>query len=66
MGAKWRIKSSPVTIDGQRQWVWRAISPSINIISQLFIGEFLFRDQPAALAYVLEQIEAGALAEATA
>jgi hypothetical protein len=66
MGAKWKIVSSPVVVDGSRQWVWRAISPSSSLFSQIFIDEFLFRDQPAALIYVLDQIETTALAEATA
>ena len=68
MRAKWKIKSSTVTIDGRRQWVWFARAPWPN--STLI--PLLFRSQPAALAFVDKQIaidheiEAGAVTEATA
>jgi len=62
MRAKWKIKSIPLLVNGDRiRWIWTAVAPSSR---EVFASKFA--SQPEALDYVNEQIEAGVLAEATA
>lgn len=66
MDAKWRVRS--LRVKGQNRWLWRAIGPqSVDaIVPSLSMETFLFRTQPAALAYALQQIEESLIVEATA
>jgi hypothetical protein len=62
MGAKWKIKAIPLPVDVEQfRWIWTAVAPSSRDVFAI-----KFASQPEALDYVNEQLEAGALAEATA
>ncbi|MGV8912214.1 MAG: hypothetical protein ACOH14_06300 [Rhodoglobus sp.] len=62
MGAKWRIKKVPLPVaGGQIRSVWIAFAPTSRDVF-----ENKFASQPEALEYVNDQLNAGALAEATA
>lgn len=64
MGAKWKIKAFPTPVVGQPivGWLWIAVGPSLRGgVEHMIVGSWA-----EALGYVNEQLDAGALAEATA
>tara|TARA_R110002051_G_scaffold1853_2_gene10180 strand:- start:9984 stop:10190 length:207 start_codon:yes stop_codon:yes gene_type:complete len=68
MRAKWRIRSRLLIINGHKHRLWIAKTYPSSPAFSWYRDESLmfFGNQPAALAYVLEQLETSALAEATA